>query len=157
MWHPILGTSEETKMSKEKKALPLGSSTLAVEIKHLDNLGGKSQHYKLTIRGNWRKPGEYSDNDPLSYSWKAKRIWEVLWNVDIRSPGQRLPWGGGQGGWDASPWDWWAQQGEDWCRYRSACYAETWGLGKVGAPDNREEGKAEECNSDTIRISFVTG
>lgn len=54
---------------KKKKPCPQEVSTLAMEIKCLDNLGEKGQPCKYYKR-DCRKLGEYLERGPLSDSWK---------------------------------------------------------------------------------------
>ena len=66
---------------KKKKPCPQGVPTLAVEIKHPDNLGEKGQHCKYYKRDR-RKLEEYLERSPLS---AAEKTMEVLLNVGIRT------------------------------------------------------------------------
>ena len=147
MWDTPSWYFEETQMNKEKKTLPLGVSQLAKEIKHLDNLGGKS-NITSVMRGNWRKLGEHSDNDPLSCSWEAERVWggflkggyEIIW-------GECCPVVGGIPLLETLVG---SARGELWQVQISPLHW-TLGLRGGGTPDNRRKGKAGECALGTGR------
>lgn len=122
----------------KKTLLPRSFHSCSGE-KHLDNLGGQSQHYrcyKKRLKGLGRIPRK---RPTLLWLRGWRRLYDCGYEI---TRGNNCP---GRGAAFLSL-RLWAQQGKAYGRYRSACYTDTWG--KVNK--HREKGKAKECNSGTV-------